>query len=176
MMSTLCQEPSQQNILPDSSMSTGSYSVLWHSSMFFTSNAFLLIAHLLLLIILVRIRRNGFQYGVFICVIVPCSYLFSAPSTLFLSKNMIQRNKAEILFICCFRIMNYIFLISQLYCTMSLFLSSGVQILLLLHFLSWACWSRLAIPTGRRIIRRITSSQSFWVIEQSDIKIVIHRW
>lgn len=117
----------------------------------FTSNAFLLIAHLLLSIILVRTRRHGFQYGVFMCVIVPCSYLCPAPSTLFLSKNMIQRNKAEILFVCCFRIVNCIFLISQLYCPIALFLSSGAQTLLLLHFLSWACWSRLVIPTGRRI-------------------------
>lgn len=44
----------------------GTHKLIGHN--LFTSNAFLLLAHLLLSTILVRIRRNGFHYGVFICL------------------------------------------------------------------------------------------------------------
>lgn len=44
----------------------GTHKLIGHN--LFTSNAFLLSAHLLLSTILVRIRRNGFHYGVFICL------------------------------------------------------------------------------------------------------------
>lgn len=44
----------------------GTHKLIGHN--LFTSNAFLLSAHLLLSTILVRIQRNGFHYGVFICL------------------------------------------------------------------------------------------------------------